>query len=112
MGLLFSLTAMKLTLNNIEKAVASATKKLGLCVSLVVTFDCGNAYVNVKDNLNAITAVIFDDNGEFSGICTTQYKYEVMDDDGEPTGEFIDVDNEVYTGTSLTAAINKLRLVA
>jgi len=103
---------MKLTLNNIEKQVQKTAVKLGLSVNLDVCFDCGNAYVNVKNSLNAITSIIFDDNGAFSTIITTQYKYEIYDDELEGTHEFIDCDNTVYEGNSLSSAINKLRLVA
>lgn len=103
---------MKITLNNIENEVLKATKKLGLCVKLDVTYDCGNAYVNVSGSLNAITSVIFDEDGEFSAIYTEQYKKEVLDENEEPTGEFEEVEIELYLGMSLTTALNKLRLAS
>lgn len=101
---------MKLTLNNIEKEVAKATK--GACVTFDVTYDCGNAYVNVKGSLNAITCVIFDEDGKFSTVYTEQYKKEILDENEDPTGEFEEVENELYIGMSLTTALNKLRLAS
>jgi hypothetical protein len=101
---------MKITLENIEKEVIKATKNA--CVGFDVTYDCGNAYVNVKGSNNAITTVVFDESGNFSTIYTTQYKAEFTDDNGEPTGDFFDVDNTLYEGNSLTTALNKLRLAS
>jgi phosphoribosylformylglycinamidine (FGAM) synthase-like amidotransferase family enzyme len=101
-----------ITLENIEKHVNATAKKLGLCIKFNVTYDCGNAYINVNGSLNAITSVIFDEEGNLSSVYTMQYKEEILNDNEEPTGEFEDVENELYMGNSLTTALNKLRLTA
>lgn len=98
-----------ITLNNIEKEALKAFKKIGLIGSLAFSYDCGNAYINIEGSLNAITSVIFDENGNFSTVYTMQYKEEILDENEEPTGEFEDVENELYMGNSLTTAIRTLR---
>lgn len=101
---------MTLSLKNIEKEVAKAAKKIGS--DLITTFDCGNAYITVKGSNHCITSVIFDDNGEFSIIYTTQYKQEILDDDYDYTGEFEDCEIEQYSGSVLLTALQKLRRYA
>lgn len=103
---------MTLTISNIEKEVLKATKKMGTSLTFDISYDCGNAYVNVIGSLNAITTVVFNDNGEFETAYTIQYKEEVLDENEDSTGEFEEVENELYMGNSLKTALNKLRLVA